>query len=269
MSEDLIILFDEHGTPTFREDRESQIFIGVGATFKASDREHIFDLSRALFGLDNNKPLKNRHLGITRINDIGSLITNLPITLMVTYLDLSNPDLQRIATLYEDYGNLLRDRHRGVSERPVSHILYKQVLDHSLFYSVQHAIEKNPVDSNIRIYLDDWSISPDDVHIVLDLNRESMELRSNEAVEQFFNVKISLDNFKVLVNDCDNKRYIDVITSVSSRAFLDSSDDRYSETIKSIFFGNSDQIYVDDITTATSDLLTKVMDQTAREGGPS
>lgn len=265
MSDELIILFDEHGTPTFRTDRESHFFIGVGITYKISDQDNIFTTDRKLFGLDNNKPVKNGGLSLSRIDSIGSLITNMPIDWTIILLDLSNSDLQRVVTLYEEYSNLLRSQHRGVRERSVAQILYQQVLDHALFSSIQNSIERNPINTNVSIYLDNWAFSPEDLWIVLDLNRESMEQKSNEVIEQFFNVKISLNNFEIFVNDSDKKRYIDVITSVTSRAFMSTSDDRYSKNIKSILDSKDNhQIYIDDITQNTVNFLTKVMDQTAR-----
>lgn len=265
MSEDLVILFDEHGTPTFRPDRESRFFIGAGLTYKAIDQNNIFSASNSLFGLSNNRPVKNLRLGLSRINQIGTLLTTLPIAWTVVLLDLSNSDLQRVANLYEEYSNLLRSQHRGVRERPVAQILYQQVLDHVLFSAIQNSVENNPVNTNFSIYLDNWSFSPEDLWIVIDLNRESLEQKSNDIVEQFFNVKISLDNFDILVTDSDMKRYIDVIASVTSRAYLPSSDERFSSHIESLL-NNEDnpQIYVSDITQTTIAFLTMMMDLTAR-----
>lgn len=266
MPEEIIILFDEHGTPTFRPDRESRFFIGVGLTYKVRDQDNIYTASDSLFGLSNIRSVKNRQLGLSRINRIGTLLTSLPIAWTIILLDLSNPDLQRVVNLYEEYGNLLRNQHRGVGERPVAQILYQQVLDHVLFTAIQKSIEHNPNNSNFSIFLDNWSFSPDDLGIALDLNRESMERRSNEVVEQFFNnVTISLDNFDILVTDSDKKRYVDVIASVTSRAYLPSSDKRYSAHIDSILKNeNYSQIYIEDITQTTIDFLTMMMDQTAR-----
>lgn len=265
MSIEKTILFDEHGTPTFRTDRESKFFIGVGVTLETINQDEIFSASEDLFGLKNSHPVKNRKLSISRINNIGTLLAQLPIYWTIILIDLSNEDLKRVVTLYEEYSNLLRTIHRGVRDRPIAQILYKQLVDHVLFSAIQNAIELDPKNTRFSIFLDNWAFSRDDLKIVLDLNRKSMEKHSNDVTNEIFNVNVSLDDFEILVNDSTRKRFIDVVTSTTSRAYLDSSDGRYSGHIKSILnLKNNHWIYIDDITNVMIKFFVELMDQTAR-----
>lgn len=266
MPEEVIILFDEHGTPTFRPDRESTLFLGVGLTYKLSDENNIFTTSNQLFGLSNIRPVKNRQLSLSRVNHIGTLLTSLPVEWTIISLDLSNADLQRVVNLYEEYGNLLRDRHRGVRERPAAQILYTQVFNHVLFSAIHNHIEHNPHTLVFSVFIDNWSFSQNDRNIAIDINRDSMEQRTKEVVESFFeNVTISLNNYVILITDSDRKRYIDVVASVTSRAYLPTTDSRFSDQINSLLRNSSQRhIYTDDITQITIDFLTTMMDQTAR-----
>lgn len=81
-SEKLIVLFDEYGTPTLRQDRESEFFIGVGACYKNSDELIIFDQIEGLIGLQNKKPLKNNRISIGRAIKIAEVLKQLPIFLL-------------------------------------------------------------------------------------------------------------------------------------------------------------------------------------------
>ena len=103
----IVILFDEQGTPTFRPDRETNSFIGVTATYELSDEEDIYKSCNELFGLSNTEPLKNRHITKTRAEDISNLLIRLPIRITISSVDLSNSDLQKVVTLYEEFGNLM------------------------------------------------------------------------------------------------------------------------------------------------------------------
>ncbi len=100
-SEKIIVLFDEYGTPTLRQDRESEFFIGVGACYKNSDELIIFHQIEGLFGLRNKKPLKNNRISTERAIKISKELKQLPIFLVVVTIDLSNIDLIETVTEYQ------------------------------------------------------------------------------------------------------------------------------------------------------------------------
>lgn len=264
MDREVNILFDEHGTPTFRSDRESQHFLGVSVSYSKFEEEHIFQQGEDLFGLNNSQPLKNRQLRISRINKIGNLLISLPVTWIIMKLDLSDNNLQRVVNLYEKYGNIMRKNFRGVRERPVAQILYQQIINHSLFKTIQTAIEQYQVDTTFNIFLDNWAFSPTDVRTSLGLGRQSMERRSNEVVQKFFDVTISVNDIVLLDTDSHRKRFIDVISSVTSRGFMLNTDPRYSNDIKMILNDPRNNIIIEDITSDTVRFLTEFMDKTAR-----
>lgn len=60
--ENIIVLFDEHGTPTF-DKRETDIFLGVAVAYNINSEQKIFEKCNALFGLSNKNPLKNDRIG--------------------------------------------------------------------------------------------------------------------------------------------------------------------------------------------------------------
>ncbi|MCH7733371.1 MAG: hypothetical protein IIB44_12840 [Candidatus Marinimicrobia bacterium] len=261
---DRILLFDEHGTPTFRDDRESDYFVGVGVSSNLVYWDRIINECRSLFGLDNSRPVKNRNLGLSRINTISSLLLTLPITWVVIVLDLSNEDLIRVINLYNEYGNELRRHHRGIRGRPVAQILYQQIINHVIFESIQRDIELNPIDTNFNIYIDNWSIPINDRTTMIDLMRSSMEARTNEITTSYFpNASVTINNYELLIEDSHKKRFIDIITSVASRAFFPESDERYSSQVDTIITSNQ-SIFYEDITSTTTEFLIDFMNRTAR-----
>lgn len=258
-----LVLFDEHGTPTFRPDRERRYFVGVCASIMQTNWESIISECSTDFGINNIRPIKNRQISQSRINRIGNHLSALPITLSIISLDLANEDLQRIVTLYEKYSNQLREMHRGVGNRPINQILYTQVLVHALFMATQKEIENDSVDTTFNILIDNWSFSRADIQIAIDLNRSLIQQETNEILEIHFpNIQVEFNKFVLLDHDCSEKRFIDVITSAVSRAYISNSNERYSSYMSEIVNNSSNRkVFRQDITQITIKFLTFMMDR--------
>jgi hypothetical protein len=266
MVEDIIVFFDEFGTPTFRKDRESNTFLGATATIPLALEKKVFEKCEIKFGLLKNKPIKNDSLGKSRIEDISQLLSTLPVQITVSYINLSDPDFQRISKLYEEYGNIMRGIHRGVKKRPLAQILHSHIVDHALFTSICNYAEKKNISLNVSVFLDDWSIPEQDKHITFDIAKSSLEHKITEVFTgSDNNLKIILNQIELMKIDSDRKRFIDIITSVASRFFLDPQNQRYSPDILNKMMKNKDMNHhIEDITKNLTDFMIKFMDKTVR-----
>ncbi|HEX3033888.1 MAG TPA: hypothetical protein VHT73_01990 [Thermodesulfobacteriota bacterium] len=226
----IIILFDEQGTPTFRPDRETDYFLGVAVSYELYNEKEIFNTCNRLFGLSNNRPLKNRQISNSRAEEISDLIIQLPIQAVVRSLSLSNHEFQQVMTLYEELGNLLRRKHRQIRERPLAQILHSNILDECIFNSMVNNMERYPSNSIFSAYIDDWSISRNDIKIYLEYRSQSIEDRVNSLFEKFnMDCRIVFSPISLLNEDSPKKRLIDVFTSAISRSFLRDNNERFSK----------------------------------------
>ena len=159
------ILFDEHGTPTFSSIRASDCFLGVSVNYHSSDEDEIFSACDAPFGLSNMRPVKNDKIGESRAIEIAVLLSLQPATVKVAYLDLADTTLQEVVKLYEEFGAVIREKERDAPPRKVAHILHDQLLYECLFGSICTAVEREPINSEFNIYIDNWPIPDDDIDI--------------------------------------------------------------------------------------------------------
>jgi hypothetical protein len=268
MSIELTMLFDESGTPTLKNDRESDFFLGVTLTYPTELENDLFLVDPGLFNLESKTPKKNSKIKLSKIESIGEYILNQSILWCICYLDLSSEEFQEVAATYHDYYNCIRSTIRTVRDRPVAQILYNQLISDSVFYSIQHSFESSPTDLDFNIFLDNWSHPVDDEKIVLELTPQSMTKRSNEILEKFnIHHEIRINNFTPLSDDSAKKRIIDIATSAASRAFLSSDDEKYSAVINEIITnGNRKSVHLRDITSTTIDFFREFINRTAKEG---
>ncbi|MCG7852420.1 MAG: hypothetical protein MIO92_07845 [Methanosarcinaceae archaeon] len=73
----MIVLFDESGTPTINNDQRTDWFIGVGVAYQKSDENGIFAKCEADFDLSNSKPLKNDRIRTSRVIRMANLLADL------------------------------------------------------------------------------------------------------------------------------------------------------------------------------------------------
>ncbi len=226
----VIILFDEQGTPTFRTDRETNSFLGVAITYDLYDEDNLLNQCNQLFGLSKTRPLKNKDISNTRVVNISNLLIELPIQIIISSVDLSNAEFEEVVTLYEEFGNVMRKRYRNIRERRLAHILHTKILDNCIYNSICDYAERNQRNSIFSIYIDDWAIPENDVNIYLEDRSLSFHKKINSLYQEFYSpFQISVPTILLLKEDNNRKRFIDVIASVISRSFLKKENERYSE----------------------------------------
>jgi len=163
----IIVLFDEQGTPTFGRDRENDWFLGVAVTYDLAEEQGIFRTCDELFGLSNQRPLKNNRISNSRAERISASVTQLPLQTIVRSVNLADHEFQQALTVYEQLGNELRKKHRQVGERNIAQILHFHILVETVFMSVIGYVQRGLTSSVISLCVDDWSLPRDDMEIYL------------------------------------------------------------------------------------------------------
>jgi hypothetical protein len=262
------ILYDEQGTPTFVNKRETNYFIGVAVAFDSSIEQNIFDQCNELFGLSKSRPMKNDKITNSKAIQIGEQFSQMNLLIDFFYLDLSNEKLHSTAKLYGDFGNILREKHRGAKERNVAQILYGEVQCHTLFSIISKYIELYQTSTQFSIFIDNWEFPRCDINLALNMTSESLALKNNEINQDFFpGVQVFCDSLQLLDKDSKKKRFVDVLASIISRNFLDKNNPKYSDSIlNTIFSEHNYNVSNRDITTITIDSLINIMDNISRNG---
>jgi|GEM_PF-1017303 len=260
--ENVIILFDEQGTPTFRN-RETDIFLGIAVLYKIENESSIFNICKNELGLVNSKPLKNYKISAQRAQKISEILIQLNLDILFASMNLCNTELQQVVTLYEEFGNTLRKYHRNVGERHLNHILHKEIFDFVIYNIVNNYIDKHPYPYQIKfsVYLDNWSFPVNDISIELEESSKKFEQKINEINEQYFpQALVRFDNYKLLDVDSPRKRFIDVIASIISRKFLEKNNPKYFNNVQL-----DAKITKTDITSSTIEDIKMYMDKLSRE----
>lgn len=263
-NQEIIILFDEHGTPTFRTDRESEYFIGLGVAYNIKDEDQIFEECKVLFGLTNKQPLKNSKIRISRANKIAELIGKLPIQYLCMTINLSDEEFQTTINTYEKFGDLIREIHREVGGRPISQILHSRLLGSCLSELLINYVENENTDCTFKIYIDNWEIMRDDIYIELEFQCISLKKMLNSL---FPEKSFSVMSIKLLDKDGFKKRFIDIITSIFSRFFLDIGNPKYSELLVSNI-KSLERCNILNINLEMKRMLRKTMDEGSRVPPP-
>lgn len=260
----VMVLFDEQGTPTFGPDRERDRFLGVAVTYDLTDEKGIFSTCDEVFGLSNQRPLKNNRISNSRAERISALVTQLPIQTIVRSVNLADDEFQQGLTIYEQLGNQLRARHRQVGERNIAQILYSQILVETVFTSVIHYMERHQASSTISVHVDHWSFPRDDAAIHLKDWPKGIQGDVNSFYEEHgpdLNVRIA--PISLMKQDSLRKRFVDVITSVVSRSFLREGSVRFSQVPLQTLLTNDVNRY-EDITQSSIDFIRGPMDAVLR-----
>jgi len=265
-SDELIVLFDEQGSPTFRDDREREYFLGVAVSYLKSNESQIFIDCDKDFGLSKNKVLKNTVISNTRAKNIAQKFSSLPIQLTVASMKLGDTNLQRAVSLYRDFGNILRTRHRRIRNRPIAQILYPQIFNHAVFSAVSNFIYQNPYVKIVNIFIDNWSFSPNDTVIALDYNKKVFQKVIKIVLEKLeINTEVRINDYTILDANTPKKRFIDSIASVASRNYLNIDDPKYFHDVFDIMTSNKTMKHeIIDITDTIILFLKDFMDRTAR-----
>ena len=261
-----IILFDEQGTPTFSDKRESDYFLGVSVTYVADYENELFNNCSDLFGFSKSMPLKNDKIAISRVYSIADMLSHLDLQINIHYIVLSNQDLQSTVRLYEDFSNTFREKFRNVRSRPIPQILYTEMLEHALFISISDYMKYNKITTKFSLYIDNWCFPSCDVDIAINCN--SLERKNNDINQKFFPGAFTIcDDLVLLDEDSNRKRFIDIVASVISRNFLDRSNPKYCNDILTRVIGDNNHNFSQlDITETTVKMLKYVMEDVSRNG---
>lgn len=226
----MVVLFDESGTPAISFDPRTDWFIGVGVTYEQSNEEVIFSKVSADFGLANSKPLKNNSIAKSRTLRMARLLADLPVSIYVSSVNTANPIFRKTVADYESFSTVARQEFRQTRERPIPQIIHSQILDHCLFNLITGYFEAGGDDAAFAIFIDHWCIPKSDIDISLRYRATSL----NEKISPLFkdlahDRLISIAPLELLINrDDKRKRFVDVVASVFSRAYLKTDNPKYS-----------------------------------------
>ena len=229
-TKNIIVLFDESGTPAITDDPRTDWFLGVGVAYEQLAEKVIFSRCKDAFGLANIKPLKNDRIGNARAVCIAKLLADLPVSIFVSRVNTADPEYREIIVDYECFGNKARQEFRQVRERSIPQIIHSHILDHCLFHLITGYFEAGGLDAAFAVFIDNWSIPENDINISLSFRVESLYerisslLRSSPAEGQL----VSIKPLELLNEDSNRKRFVDVVASIFSRAYLKKDNPRYS-----------------------------------------
>lgn len=262
----MVVLFDESGTPAISNDPRTDWFLGVGVVYEQSDEEFIFSKGEAVFGLAKTKPLKNNQISNSHAVRIAELLADLPVSIYVSSLDTANPILHQIIADYECYSNEARLKVRGIRGRPIAQIIYFHVRDHCIFNTIVGHFEARGGDAAFAVFTDDWSIPENDIEIALDHSATSLCKTISQHVARLSEARLdSIAPFELLTKDNSRKRFVDVVASIFSRAYLRTNDEKYSREAADIL-QECRRAHCTDATQHSIDLMQEVMKQGPREG---
>ena len=228
-TKEVTVLFDESGTPEIGNNDRTDWFLGVVVRYDQSAENEIFFKCTKEFGLSNTKPAKNYSIGTSRAIRIAKLLAGLPLSIFVSGVRIANPEYCKTIVEYARLGNIARKAHRQVRERPLSQFIHSRVLDHSLFHSITDFFEAGGGDAAFSVFIDNWSIPQNDVDIYLELRARLLnEHVSTLCADYHSGQPKSIARLKLLVEDSSRKRFVDVVASVLSRAYIRSEDPKYS-----------------------------------------
>jgi len=261
----IIVLFDEQGTPTFGPKRDRDWFLGVAVVYDCENEKEIFSTCDALFGLTKPKPLKNDRIGNSRAERISDLVIKLPIQLVARSVNLANDEFQQVLTVYEQLASEFRKKHRQVKESNIAQRLYSQILVETVFSSIIGYMERHRASSAISVYVDHWSLPRDDIEILLKDWPKGIQRDVNSFYEeQGPDLNVRIAPISLMKQDSLRKRFVDVITSVVSRSFLREGSVRFSQIPLQTLLTNDDN-RCEDITQETIDFMRGLMNHTLRK----
>ena len=125
-TKNMVVLFDESGTPTIKDDPRTDWFLGVGVAYEQPAEEMIFARCKDACGLANSRPLKNDRIENARALCIAKLLADLPVSIFVSRVNTADLKYREIIVEYEDFGNKARQEFRQVRERSIAQIIHNE-----------------------------------------------------------------------------------------------------------------------------------------------
>lgn len=204
--------------------------------------------------------MKNHRISIDRVTRIARILTDLPLTIYVSGIDTTDPEFRRIVKEYERFGRKTRAIHRPeVRDRSIGQIIHSHVLDHCLFHSIADYFEDGKNDAHVSVFIDNWSVPNDDAGVYLEERVASLHRRISSLCSKYHMGRpLSIKRIDLLKEDTNRKRFVDVIASVVSRAFLRSDNPRYTREAMDILV-ESGKANFGDATGYSMGLMRKTM----------
>ncbi|GJM14786.1 MAG: hypothetical protein DHS20C13_01130 [Thermodesulfobacteriota bacterium] len=228
--QEVIVLFDEFGTPSFKDTTSSGNFLGVSALYTANNEVKIFRSLGTSMGLSNSQPVKNNRITKNRANKIASQVSLNNLYITARYLDLNNEQLEETSINYLNVSNLGRKIFRGVKERKDVHLLHSQILLSCVFDNIVRFLDCNDGDNyRFYIFIDSFSYPKSDSYIVLDYCSENLQKHVQKFQDESINNKnVFIEPLEFFTKSMvKRERLIDCLNSIISRSILDSKSDKY------------------------------------------
>ena len=226
----IVVLFDEFGTPTFKNTNTSDYFLGVAVLYELSDEDKIFNALNMLMGLSNSKPLKNDRIDNHRAVNIAKEICKHNLYITAKYIKLTDNILRKNTENYILFGNFSRRIFRGVDEGKDVHFLHSQILETCLFDIISRFLDKSIGKHRFEISIDNWNYPRTDIHIIVDYSSESFQKHIQEFINDYIktDTQIYIGPIQFLNSPSDKReRFIDVLTSIISRSLLAQSNPKF------------------------------------------
>jgi len=142
--------------------------------------------------------------------------------------------------------------------------MHTHLLNDTLYISSTLYIKQFTSNTNISIYVDNWSIPANDRDTELSYRCQSLQQKTNDLFSTFFNnISISIPPIILLEKDSSRKRFIDIMTSVISRAFVNKENERYDNSPLTNILKNENNSMID-ITDNLKTFMRDFMDTTLR-----
>ena len=228
-TKDVTVLFDEFGTPQIANTDRTDWFLGVSVRYSQAEESGIFRKCEDVFGLTKTNPQKNKQISGCRAIRIAELLRGFPAYIFVPGVNTADPVFRKTITDYVGFANTARTEVRQVRERPIAQIIHSHVLDHCLYHSITGYFEAGGGDAEFSVYIDNWSIPQADVEIYLEERVVSLHRRISPLCLKYHTGRpVSIGRIELLRDDTNRKRFVDVVASVISRAYLNADNPRFS-----------------------------------------
>ncbi|HUJ09714.1 MAG TPA: hypothetical protein VL171_06785 [Verrucomicrobiae bacterium] len=226
----IILLFDECGTPSFSPNAERCHFLGVCVRYEQADEDAIFAACDKLAALSNKTPRKNNELGHSTSLKLARVLSAQPVAIYARYANLKSHRLRNVVEAYGRAGNVVRmgiraRREAGVRERKIPQTLHSHMLCECLLGSILELIDASEYPLfTVHPFIDDWPIPRCDEDLYLNGRSESMQREANKQLARenkhgFIGVKpVSLLQNTSPPLLLKRKRLVDSVTSTISRS---------------------------------------------------
>ena len=260
---EIIVLFDEFGTPSFKDINTNNYFMGVSALYELDKEEDILNALDQSMGLSKSKPLKNDKIGKQRAITISNAAGKQDLHVTVGYLDLSDSELRQSIDTYLKFCDKSREKYRGImKKRKETHFFHSQLSNHCLFDVIINYLINNSGKYHFNIFIDDWIYPESDRDIALEYTPKKLQQRLRDYLIKNLNqdARILIDTIQTLKTDSSKrKRFIDALTSICSRTFIDKKNLKYDPQALDILKNKlKNKIKVENLTKETIQLVAEL-----------